>query len=116
MDVLYINSEVGEVSDGYHTFNDLYSHRITLYIQLCKVLSKFCTQYQVWRSKSHSDGTSLDGWFLLGINKNPREQITYHLPMNRWNDTYFAETLYQAPEFDGHTSQDVLLRLENLTF
>ena len=71
-------------------------------------------QFPVWRSKNHSDGEPAFGgtWFVLGINKEKGKQITYHLPMSKWDETDFAETLEKAPEFDGHTSQDVLERLK----
>lgn len=105
------------ISDGYHTFGELYDHRITLYIQLCK--ARFLDPdngflHGVWKSKTHSDGSVWDGWFILGIFKEPGKQITYHLPMDRWEDCKFAETLDKAPEWDGHTSADVLQRLKNL--
>ena len=108
-----------EVSDGYHTFDELYEHRIVLFIALCKILYAD-PQYQtgqkadIWRSKLHSDGTSFDGWFIMGIGRNKGEQITYHLPISKWDETEFAETREKAPEFDGHTSDDVLERLKNL--
>ena len=28
------------ISDGYHSFGELYDHRITLFITLCKILDK----------------------------------------------------------------------------
>jgi len=113
-----------DASDGYHTFTELYEHRITLFIALCKLWSarfeptiwettKGRTE-NVWRSKLHSDGSSFDGCFILGINKVPGEQITYHLPLKRWEETYFAEILDKAPEWDGHTPADVLQRITNL--
>ena len=68
----------------------------------------------VWRSKLHSDGSSFEGWFILGMNKKPGEQITYHLPESYWKELDWVETLEQAPEWDGHTSADVLNRLKDL--
>ena len=41
-------------------------------------------------------------------------QITYHVPLERWNETEFARTLDKAPEWDEHTSDDVLQRLKKL--
>lgn len=104
-------SDIGNVSDGYHTFNELYDHRIALYIALCNSL---CDEYFVWRSVTHSDGSMFDGWFVLGINENPGEQITYHLPMSVWDKCRFALTPSKVPEFDGHTSEDVLKRIASL--
>lgn len=100
----------GEMSDGYHTFNELYDHRIALFIALCRQLGD-----EVWRSRLHSDGTGFEGWFVLGINSDPGSQITYHLPDNKWDECKFAATLDRAPQFDGHTSADVVSRLGRLT-
>lgn len=104
------------ISDGYHTFGELYEHRIINYLALCRVLrmSSEFDNTPVWRSKVHSDGSVWDGWFLLGIGKEFGKQITYHLPEKYWDKCSWAETLDMAPEFDGHTSEDVLQRLMGL--
>jgi len=110
-----INKEnIGELSDGYHTFNELYKHRHNLFIALCKLLSQN-KKYQIWRSKKHFDGTMYEGWFIMGINTEKGKQISYHLPIFMWAICQFAETLLKAPEFDGHSSNDVLKRLKQLT-
>lgn len=106
---------VGDLSDGYHTFNELYEHRIELYITLCRMLAaKDYNDYPVWRAKAHYDGEEMMGWFLLGINYKPGRVITYHLPMIKWDETNFAATLSVGVEWDGHTSADVLKRLKDL--
>lgn len=110
------------ISDGYHSFVELYEHRFKLFIALCVTRYRWCQNEgtfdgdygQVWRSKLHSDGTMYDGWFIMGINKEKGEQISYHLPISKWDATGFAETLDKAPEWDGHTPDDVLQRLSNL--
>ncbi|MBI5591356.1 MAG: hypothetical protein HY881_12825 [Deltaproteobacteria bacterium] len=113
-----LDGETNNVSDGYHTFGELYEHRVTLFIALCETLKdpKNNNTEEIWRSKKHSDGELAFGWtwFVLGINKKKGKQITYHLPIDKWEETTFAETLEQAPEFDGHTPQDVLERLKTL--
>ncbi len=101
-----------DVSDGYHTFAELYDHRITLYLALCRSLA--ARDFIVWRSKTHSDGTSFPGWFVLGVGVEPGAQITYHLPLSKWDDANFANWGGLVPEFDGHTSADVLVRLAAL--
>lgn len=84
---------------------------------LCGVLSTIDDGSSVWRSKRHSDETMFDDMFVMGINKSKGKQITYHLPMVKWDLTHFAETLDNAPNFDGHTSDDVLDRLyEEISF
>lgn len=99
----------GKISDGYHTFDELYEHRIALFLALCRQIPA-----NVWRSRLHDDGSYFDGWFLLGINKQKGKQITYHLPNSKWDETNFAETLEKSPEWDKHTSNDVVERLKKL--
>lgn len=116
--------DTNKISDGYHTFSELYEHRIELFITICRVIKDLQKIIgdgpmlfpPVWRSRFHSDGKIAysGGWFVLGIFKSPGEQITYHLPEKYWTRCDFAETLDKAPEFDGHTSNDVLQRLKNL--
>lgn len=131
------NPERSKISDGYHTFGELYDHRVTLYITLCKALWAIDTMgnnfnsfynnftgekgkkpkkenFEVWRSRTHSNGSYYEGWFLLGIYKEHGNQITYHVPLELWDDTDFAETLERAPEFDGHTPADVIERLKTI--
>lgn len=107
------NIHPSRISDGYHTFEELYDHRATIYIALCRILSKL-HKHHIWRSKRHSDNTKLNGWFILGINKEKGSQMTYHLPISKWKETNFAETMDCAPEWDKHTSKDVLTRMKNL--
>lgn len=108
---------MGAVSDGYHTFDELYAHRIELFMSLCFQIyqnNDHADMMPVWKSLEHSDGTSIEGWFVMGIYTEKGKQITYHLPESLWKDCDFAQTLDQAPPFDGHTSADVLERLKKL--
>ena len=107
------STETGSISDGYHTFDELYAHRVELFLTLCRLFSRRDAA-PVWKSKLHSDGTSFKGWFILGLFTGRGHQITYHLPIDRWEDADFAETLDEAPEFDGHSSDDVIERLKTL--
>jgi hypothetical protein len=102
-----------DMSDGYHTFDELYEHRIVLWIALCKRLQQE-EPGLTWRSRLHSDGSAFDGWFVLGYQRVPGKQITYHLPIRRWDECRFAHTLDRAPEWDGHTPADALNRLAAL--
>lgn len=115
------------ISDGYHTFGELYEHRITLFIALCKEVDSFHTHYHkrfgdsiihhtnspVWKTNVHSDGSVWEGWFILGLFTEAGKQITYHLPNSKWADCNFKE-VEKAPEWDGHTSEDVLERLKRI--
>lgn len=113
--------KAGVVTDGYHSFDELYAHRIALFVALCREIAWHtdkhagqCKNPPVWRSKTHGDGSTMDGWFVIGIGKEKGSQITYHVPIVCWEETDFAETLDRAPEWDGHTSADVLNRLKAL--
>jgi hypothetical protein len=117
---LPFTGEVQKISDGYHRFSELYEHRIQLYIVLCAFIAmvdqtnsiRRKTESRVWKSKLHSDGSCFEGWFVLGIHKEKGRQITYHLPMEKWEDVFFAEELDRAPEWDGHSGEEVLVRLK----
>ena len=101
-------SETGKISDGYHTFDELYEHRNLLFAHLVED-----NLAHAWVSKNHHDGTSFDGWFIAGI-ETRMGQISYHLPMKFW-DLFIAMRVRPqdtAPEWDGHTSDDVLQRLK----
>lgn len=97
--------EPGKISDGHHTFDELYAHRIMLFIALMK-----CNKYISWKSKKHDDDTSFDGWFVAGM-KLVSGDITYHIPDKFWDMLEDINTLEKAPHFDGHTSDDVIKRL-----
>jgi hypothetical protein len=96
-------SEFNNVSDGYHTFGELYEHRHCLFMMLQSLLP-----HSSWKSKIHHDGNEWDGWFIAGINL-PSGQVSYHLPNKHW-DTCLAKTLETAPEWDGHNSDMVIQR------
>lgn len=102
----------GEVSDGFHTFNELYQHRHML-------LCAFASFSNCWKSKNHWINGELvpvwDGWFLAGVElfsySSDRElNITYHLPLDYW-DLFEGLETDNPPAHDGHTGSDVLDRL-----
>lgn len=101
---IYVDGSAGEVSDGYHTFNELYMHRHALFL----ALAKRCPAL-TWKSRRHQDGKGLPGWFIGGINL-PAGVVTYHLPEQFFN-TFPGIELDFAPKWDGHTSKDVIARL-----
>lgn len=106
------SSCTSKISDGYHSFGELYDHRIELYLALCRVVSDANNNY-IWMSKKHSDGQEFVGWFVLGIDSDKGKQITYHIPNSRWKEcARIFDVLERAPEFDGHTAEDVLKRLK----
>lgn len=102
---LTLPCEAGEVSDGYHTFNQLYEHRHVLFLHL--VLANKADAFKTWRDKG---GETWEGWFILGLNTE-YGQVTYHMPERYWNRAEVA-AVEQNTDYDGHDSVDVLHRLE----
>lgn len=105
--------DIGEVSDGFHTFNSLYHQRLILFATLCNTYQSLS-----WKSKRHSDGEIPfgGGSFIVGIN-TPKGPYTYHYKLKYW-DLFKCKELDKAPEWDGHTDKDVerllsLLKGEN---
>lgn len=99
----------GEISDGYHTFNELYDH-------LAKLFSVIVAMFQdiSWKSKLHNDGTMFDGMFIVGI-ETPEGQATYHYDIDPYWDMFKCKEVEMAPEWDGHTSDDAINRIYHLT-
>ena len=85
------------ISDGYHTFGELYEHRIRLFITLCKAIYND-PQYQtgqkaeIWASLNHSDESNFNGWFILGIGEEKGKQI-WHNRTKKW-----MKTMIEKPE------------------
>ena len=90
------------ISDGYHTFGDLYDQRLYLSAALFNTWSDIC-----WKSKLHSDGEKPFGgdWFIVGCD-TPDGQFTYHYRLEYW-DLFKVPELERAPKWDGHTSRNV---------
>ena len=93
-------SDKGEVSDGYHTFNELYYHRMMLFAVICNTYKE-----HAWKSDKHADGSMYDGYFIVGIN-TPEGSYTYHYKLEDW-DLFKVTELQTAPEWDGHKPEDI---------
>ena len=101
---IHIECDTGEVSDGFHTFDELYQHRCLLWAYICsRSLGSF-------KTRKNSSGDQWPGWFIAGMD-TPHGQITYHLPDSMW-DLVDASEVERNEGYDGHTAQDVAARLE----
>ena len=94
----------GAVSDGDHTFGELYHHRAILTAALCNAHPEMC-----WKSKRHHDGTMYHNYFIVGID-TPYGQASYHYPMDYW-DEFIIRELRHAPKWDKHTSAEAIERI-----
>lgn len=89
------------VSDGWHTFEELYYHRMVLFSIICNQ-----NKDVAWKSKQHHDGTMFDDEsFICGV-ETPEGQYTYHYKLEHW-DKFDVQELEYAPEFDGHQPKDI---------
>ena len=61
----------------------------------------------------HHDGTMYNGIFIVGID-TPNGQATYHYNINPYWDLFDVKELNKAPEWDGHTPDDAINRIESL--
>jgi hypothetical protein len=97
-----------EITDGYHTFGELYDHRRALTAALCKALPM-----DSWRSKAHHPDDSPmfeGGYFIVGI-VPPTGTITYHYKLKHWDDFAGVKELEYAPRWDGADPGATVTRL-----
>ena len=93
---------IDDLSDGFHTFRQLYYQRMMLFAAIVKQ-----NKDKAWKSLRHEDGELCfgGGWFIVGID-TPEGSYTYH-----YEDKYFSlfdcEELEHGKHWDGHTEKDV---------
>lgn len=100
---------IGELSDGYHTFNELYHHRAVLFSVICNIFSD-----KAWKSKLHDTGDMFEGMFIVGID-TPQGQATYHYDIEPYWDLFKVKELEKAPAWDGHTPAEAIERISSLS-
>ena len=95
-------AEIDDLSDGFHTFRQLYYQLMMLFATIVKQ-----NKDKAWKSLRHEDGELCfgGGWFIVGID-TPEGSYTYH-----YEDNYFSlfdcEELECGKHWDGHTEKDV---------
>ena len=104
--------DVGDCSDGYHTFKELYEFRVTYNAALFNVLHR-AGLYDVHKSEKHYDGEDCfgGGWFIV-VAILPGGQISNHYPMEDWLKFKIPQLDKARYPFDGHTGADVIKRLK----
>jgi hypothetical protein len=100
---------IGNLSDGYHTFNELYHHRAILFSVICNSMPD-----KAWKSKLHDTGDMFEGMFIVGI-ETPEGQATYHYDIEPYWDMFKVKELEKAPKWDGHTPQVAIDRISKLS-
>lgn len=110
--------ELGELTDGYHTFDELYEFRKLYNAVLFNEWGNpgfdvLGVKYDVHKSKRHNDGNLCfgGGWFIV-VAVLPTGQISNHYKLEDWDLFQIPETIIAKHEFDGHTPEDVMIRLK----
>ena len=93
---------IGDFSDGYHTFNSLYYQRAVLFATIVNQ-----NRDLAWKSLKHEDGEPCfgGGWFIVGVD-TPEGSYTYHYETHLWS-LFHCKELPVAKHWDGHTDKDV---------
>ena len=124
-DQLNTNSDIqdiGDLSDGYHTFNELYEFRkiynaalFNEWARLWRIGEDDDPVFNVHKSWKHNDGEPCfgGGWFIVSA-MLPTGLISNHYKAEDWDLFKIPEVEKALHEFDGHTSEDVLNRLKKL--
>lgn len=99
--------DVKYVSDGYHSFDELYQHRTLLYLNFTLAAIGLSSSWVAcWK-------THYPGWPVVFL-ETPRGQISYHI-----EEKYIPMIEHRIRrddnhEWNGHTSEDVLTILTEL--
>ena len=114
--------DIGELSDGYHTYKELYEFRkvynaalFNEWARLWRIGEDDEVNFDVHKSWRHSDGELCfgGGWFIVSA-MLPTGLISNHYKAEDWDLFKIPEVDKALFEFDGHTSEDVLNRLKKL--
>lgn len=101
----------GDMSDGYHTHNELYHYRMLYNVHTLHAFA--AVGWQVTRSWKHHSGEACfgGGWFVVQAD-TPAGQITNHYQAEHWHLFEGIEEVPTSPQWDGHTPPVAAQRLE----
>lgn len=110
---LFEEGRVNEISDGYHTFDELYEFRKLYNAGFFNGLVE-SNSVKVYKSKKHYDGELCfgGGWFIV-VAELPTGQISNHYKESDWDLFKIPEVEKSLIPFDGHTGADVIQRLKD---
>lgn len=103
------------VSDGYHTFGELYDFRTVLNAGLFNEWF-LNNKYDCHKSKKHNNGSipfNDNNYFIVSA-KLPDGIISFHYELKFWDLFKIPEVEKALFEYDDHTSYDVLNRIMNI--
>ena len=102
--------DTGQISDGYHTFDELYRYRMLYHAWAIKAWQQ--AGWPVVKSHRHHDGEACfgGGWFIVSA-QLPSGQVSNHYEDKYW-DLFDCPEVETAPEWDGHTPREAADRIE----
>lgn len=110
------------VSDGFHTFDELYYYRLCYNAALINSLVQLINDnpakfkdIKVCKSKKHFGGEPCygGGWFIVMIN-TPWGQISNHYKLEYW-DMFNCRVADTSWKWDGHGMKEAMERLNKLS-
>ena len=99
------------ISDGHHTFEELYKQRAILFATLCNSYKELS-----FKTKKHFDEENdpmYNDDFLAGI-YTPEGIVTYHIKLKYW-DLFDIPEIERGPKYDGYDNNEVLKRIISLS-
>lgn len=104
-----------DISDGYHTFGELYRHRHALFVSLLRMYSALTIAAEVdnqawWTREHHPDNQPMfEDMILVGL-EFELGSVQYHLPVDYISSVdRFAKELPHGPFYDGTTDPDAVV-------
>lgn len=101
---------IKEISDGHHTFQELYNQITILWAIMCNTHPTLS-----WKSKKHDgeeNNPMFNGDFIVGIN-TPNGTATRHIKLEYW-DLFSIQELEHALPYDGYSPEENTERLLSL--
>lgn len=100
------------ISDGHNTFQTLYQYRLLYHALILHTWHKEGL-IKVEKSLRYHDGKlCYDGAYFIVVAYLPTGQISNHYPVDNWDIFKIPTVDSISTPYDGHTSEDTLLRLQ----
>ena len=100
---------IGTITDGYHSFDELYEHRNLLFLNFL-----IHADYREEVTTYYTEDPNIPGWILVVMKSKKLGQISYHMEEGYSQFLkYITKIPWEQHEWDGHTSQEVIYRLAN---
>jgi hypothetical protein len=92
-----------DISDGHHTFGELYEHRMLYHAAFVKLAP---AEYESHKSRNHNDGGPCFGGKFFVVSSRVPGLVTNHYKLEHWDLFDIPAEPNELWEFDGSTPQD----------